>query len=79
MNLLKADELVVVIKIPHHRVVVDRLRPRRLPYKVRRNCVGVAVDGIGQGKRTAESAIVVVAKPRPGGDDQSQRSRTQAK
>src|SRR5664280_1198418 len=79
VNSLEVGKLIVAIKASHDFVPVNRFRPWCLPDKIRRYGVGIAIDGVGQGKRASEGAVVVVPHPCTGGYHQGQRGRAEAK
>src|ERR1035441_5473362 len=72
MKLMHWDELILGIKASQYDMAVDRLRPRRLPDEIGRHGVGAAIYGVGQSKRASERAIVIIAHPCSGGEQQGQ-------
>ena len=61
-----------MIEAAHDWVAVIRFGPLILPHVIRRDGVGVAVDGVRQCERVAKGALVVVAHPCRSGNNQQQ-------
>jgi len=57
------------IEVVQHLVVIDGLGMFGLPDEIGCDRVGGAIDGIGEGERASESAVIVVSHPYAGSDD----------
>src|SRR5216683_965504 len=79
MDLPEIIEFFAVIKLANYFVMVEWLRPLRLPDKIRRYGIFGAVYCIGQRNRAPKCAIVVVSHPCAGSYDQRQRDSGSAK